>query len=150
MTAASRFAPVSLDALRLEVHRSGYDLRTIDGPDMLGCHGLTDADRRVVWVAGDLTAREMRSTLAHEIVHARLQHGFTGSAVKRWRGDREPWLDTAVDALAASMLFDSADFDRAKAAKSAPTYESVARSLGVDGQMVRAWWDLRKLAEAAS
>ena len=142
--------PVAVDALRLEVHRSGYELRTFDASLLgeTGEVGYTDADRRAVWVAEGLSPRELRSTLAHEIVHARMQHGFTGTAVNPWRGKDEPWLETAVDALAASMLFTAAEFDAARARRNNPTYGELARSLGVDMAMVRAWWELRKIAMA--
>ncbi len=127
--------------LRAVARRSGYAVRLAELPGDY-C-GLTDLDNSTIWLDATLSRRALRSTLAHEIVHARLGHG-----PESWRGHEEPWLEAAVDVIAAGMLFTEDDYTRVWASKARPTTGNVAASLGVDEPLLMAWWNLRKFTLA--
>lgn len=99
----------------------GVTVRYANLPEMWGA---TDGDG-VVWISSDLSSRETRSTLAHELVHVELGH--------RSRQSRE--TEDFVELIAARRLVDEAAWRWAR--RRGRDVESLAVLLDIDGSQVR-------------
>ena len=89
-----------------------------------GIWGCTDRDG-VVWISRDLSSRETRSTLAHELVHVELGH----------RSPQPKETEDLVDLIAALRLVDENAWRWAR--RRGRDVEAIAVLLDIDESQVR-------------
>jgi Zn-dependent peptidase ImmA (M78 family) len=113
-------------------HAEGLGLEVIHRP-ILKANGYWIPDHSLIVIRSGMEEVWDRSTLAHEVAHAELQH----------RDDR-PHHEMMADLHAAENMIDQSKFE--VASKWLADTAQLADELGVTGRLLRAYLDFRRLA----
>ena len=116
-------------------HAELLGLKVVYGKPRLGRKGAWQPDEQVIVIRADLSWRQERCTLAHEI-----QHALAGDLPSRF-GPRESPQESRADRRAASLLIDANEYAAAERLLG-PHPGAIADELDVTLHILRVWMRL--------